>query len=229
MTSEVYLGDCMDFMTTLPDKFFQLAIVDPPYGIRRDEGFEGFEGFGGFGKPIARKKYKGKWDDKRPDKIYFDELLRVSKKVIIWGGNFFADLLPFGNHWIVWNKLNTMPTFGDCELAYTNIERDSVKMVTIQFNGLIGKETTRIHPTQKPIALYRWLLKNYAKPGEKIFDSQMGSQSSRIAAYQMGFDYWGCELDPDYFRDGCKRFDAVIHKRDTEICEPAPPESGKLF
>lgn len=204
MISEVHLIDCMEFMKTVPDGFFELRITDPPYGIDRDGGF------GGFGEPIARKKYKGKWDSVRPDKSYFDELIRISKNVIIFGGNFFADLLPQSTHWIVWDKLNTMPTFGDCELLYTSFEKNSVKKFTIQYNGLLGKELNRIHATQKPVKIYKRILHNYAKPGDKIFDSHMGSQSSRIACYDGGFDYWGCELDPDYFRDGCKRFDNHI-------------------
>ena len=112
----------------------------------------------------------------------------------------------------------------DCEIAFQSFSK-LVKKCECEWNGFLkGPETggVRMHPNQKPVALYKWLLKNYAKPGDKILDTHMGSQSSRIAAYQMGFDYYGCELDPDYFRDGCKRFDAVIHKKDSGIYEPAP-------
>jgi site-specific DNA-methyltransferase (adenine-specific) len=208
--SEAFLIDCMEYMKTVPDKYFSLALVDPPYGIGRDEGFEGFGGFGGFGKPIARKRYKGKWDDAVPEKEYFDELLRISVNQIIWGGSFFTDKLPVNGHWIFWDKINTMPTFGDGELAWTSFQRNSVKQITIQYNGLLGKEVNRIHATQKPIKLYKWLLKNYAKEGDKIFDSHAGSMSSRIAAYDGGFDYVCTELDKDYFEAGCKRFENHI-------------------
>lgn len=205
--------DCMDYMKNIPDKYFDLAIVDPPYGIKRDEGFEGF---GGFGKPIARTRYKGGWDDKPPDKIYFDELLRITNNVIIWGGQFFTDKLPQSGHWIFWDKINTMPTFGDGELAYTNFNRTSVKRFIYQYNGLLGKEPEkRIHATQKPIALYKWLLKNYAKPDFKIIDTHLGSGSSAIAAYDFGCDFVGCEIDKDYYDAAVKRFE--IHKMQQKL------------
>ena len=194
--------DCMEYMKTLPDKFFDLAVVDPPYGINRDKGFGGF---GGFGKPIERKKYKGNWDSKAPDKNYFHELGRVCVTQIIWGGNFFTDKIPQGNHWVFWDKRNTMPSFGDGELAWTSIKKNSVKKIEIEYNGLIGKEKDRIHATQKPVKLYEWILANYAKPGQKIFDSHMGSGSSAIAANNLGFEYVGCELDSDYYEAACKR------------------------
>ena len=201
-----YNMDCMEFMRDKPDNCYDLAIVDPPYGVNCDKGFEGFEGFGGFGKPIARKQYSGEWDSATPDKPFFDELIRVSSVAIIWGGNFFTDKLPQSNHWLFWNKMNTMPTFGDGELAWTNVKRNSVKMHTLEYNGLLGKEKNRIHPTQKPVALYRWLLKNYAKEGDKILDTHGGSFSSAIACHMEGFDLDICELDEDYFNDAVKRF-----------------------
>ena len=206
--SEVYNIDCMTFMTTCKDKLFDLAIVDPPYGINRDKGFGGF---GGFGEPIARKEYKGKWDGETPSKEYFTELLRVCNHVIIGGGQFFTDKLPQTGHWIFWDKINTMPTFGDGELAYTNFDRGSVKRFIFQYNGLLGRENEeRIHATQKPVQLYKWLLKNYAKEGYKIFDSHLGSGSSRIACYEGGFDFVGCELDKEYFDASVKRFENYI-------------------
>ncbi len=139
-----YNMDCMEFMRDKPDNYYDLAIVDPPYGVKRDKGFEGFEGFGGFGKPIARKQYQGEWDSATPDKHFFDELIRVSGVAIIWGGNFFTDKLPQTNHWLFWNKMNTMPTFGDGELAWINSGKNSVKMHTLEYNGLLGKE--KDHP-----------------------------------------------------------------------------------
>ena len=199
--------DCMEYMATQPDNAFDLAIVDPPYGVKRDKGFEGFGGFGGFGKPIARKQYNGDWDSERPNDEYFSELQRVSKLCIVWGGNFFADQLPQSTHWIFWNKMNTMPTFGDGELAWTNSDRKSVKMYTLEYNGLLGREISRIHPTQKPTKLYQWLMDNYAKPGQRILDTHLGSGSSAIAAHYFGCDFVGCEIDPDYYQAACERFD----------------------
>jgi site-specific DNA-methyltransferase (adenine-specific) len=191
-------------MAKMKDKEYSLALVDPPYGVKRDVGFGGF---GGFGEPIARRQYKGGWDNERPPEIYFKELLRVADKCIIFGGNYFADLLPQGKHWIVWDKLNTMPTFGDCELIWTNIPRNSVKKYTHEWNGLLGKEkTSRIHPTQKPVALYQWLLKNYAKKRDRILDTHLGSGSSAIAADIMGFDFTGYEIDKDYYEAALGRF-----------------------
>jgi site-specific DNA-methyltransferase (adenine-specific) len=213
----------MEAMKDMPDKAFDLAIVDPPYGIKQDVGFGGFWGFGGFGEPIARRQYKGGWDNDRPSKAYFDEVQRVSETLIIWGGNFFADLLPQGKHWLVWDKLNTMPTFGDCELAWTNIDRTSVKKVTIEYNGLLGKEKQpRIHPTQKPVKLYEWLLKNYAKPGDIILDTHLGSGSIAIACYNLGFSLTGYEIDKDYYDAACKRLKE--HKQQQRIFDEVTSE-----
>jgi len=188
--------DCMEGMKRYPDKHFELAIVDPPYGVRRDVGFVGF---GGFGKPIARRTYRGGWDSQPPEQVYFNELLRVSRHQLIWGGNFYTDKLPQMNHWIFWDKINTMPSFGDGELCWTSFPRNSIKQATIEYNGLLGKEPERIHPTQKPVKLYEWLLKNYAKPGDKILDTHLGSGSSVIACYNMGHHITGFELDKEYF------------------------------
>jgi len=121
-------GDCLEYMRSLPSGSVSAIITDPPYGIKRDKGFGGSQPFGGGdGKSIDRVEYHGNWDDVRPSKEVFEEMQRIAKTVIIFGGNFFADLLPVGNHWVVWDKLNTMPTFGDCELVWTNVKRNSVK------------------------------------------------------------------------------------------------------
>lgn len=197
-------ADCIDIMKDIPDKYFELAIVDPPYGIKRDKGFGGF---GGFGKPIKRTEYKGDWDSVIPKKEYFEELFRVANNIIIFGGNFFTHLLPQSNHWVFWDKLNTMPTFGDGELIYTNIERNSVKKYTLEYNGLLGKEKDRFHPTQKPVQLYRWLLKNYAKQGDKILDTHAGSCSSVIACIDYGFQWLAIEKDEDYYKQALKRIE----------------------
>ena len=204
--SEVYNTDCEKYMAGIPDKFFDLAIVDPEYGIGEDGRNNHTRG-----KLAKSKDYRNnaRYDDRPPDKSYFNELFRISKNQIIWGANHFG-LMPASSCWIVWDKDNDDNDFADCELAFTSFT-SAVRRFKWRWNGMLQEDMKnkeiRLHPNQKPIALYKWLLKNYAKPGDKIFDSHMGSQSSRIAAWDMGFDYYGCELDPDYFRDGCKRFE----------------------
>lgn len=211
MISEVHNIDCMKFMATLPDKFFDLAIVDPPYGLG-----EGQNKVNQRARPTAKwngarpPKYGGReWDSKPPNIEYFFHLKRVSKNQIIWGANHFGNM-PSSSAWIVWFKkrFDEVNDFSDAELAYSSFNTGCrlFHYPWIGFGAVNAKEK-RIHPTQKPVALYKWLLKNYAKPGDKIFDSHMGSQSSRIAAYDMGFDYWGYELDKGYFEAGCRRFE----------------------
>lgn len=203
--SEVHLIDCMEFMATVPDGFFSLALVDPPYGI--DNQRSGGRGIGSGWKRHVVKD----WDYNIPDKLYFDELFRVSKNQIIWGANYFTQYLPGSMGWIVWDKKQDAFSTSDSELAFS-----SFKCKLRNFRFAPGAERGcmaylgNIHPTQKPVKLYKWLLRNYAKEGDKIFDSHMGSQSSRIACWDGGFDFWDCELDPDYFKDGCKRFENHI-------------------
>ena len=208
MTSEVYNTDCLEYMRTLPDKAFELAIADPPYGIGEDGAKNHSRG-----KAAPPTMYTPKnWDSKAPEKEFFDELFRVSKQLIIWGANHFIENLPRQNAscWVVWDKENGENDFADCELAWTSFPT-AVRRFKFRWAGMLqgnmAQKESRIHPTQKPVALYAWLLKNYAKPGDRIFDPMMGSQSSRIAAYKMGFDYVGCELDKEYFAKGCERFD----------------------
>lgn len=207
-------------------------ITDPPYGIKRDKGFGGALPFGnGSGKPIERKKYTGEWDNERPDKKHFDHLIRVSKIAIVWGGNFFSDLLPVGNHWLVWDKLNTMPSFGDCELAWSNIKRNSVKKVTREYNGLIGKEETREHPTQKPLGLMLWCIETYTHPGDLVFDPFMGSGTTGVACMQLGRNFIGCERNPAYFEIAKARIEAAALQPPLFIDPPAPaspPQQARL-
>lgn len=195
--SEVFNQDCMEGMKQFPDKYFELAIVDPPYGIGASEMQMG----------LGKKKWmRGKgWDDIAPDDIYFNELFRVSKNQIVWGANHFK--LPISRGWIFWDK-DVQPdlSFSSGELAWSSFDC-VLKKANIDYSGFRGKDGDKIHPTQKPVALYRWLLKNYAKPGDKILDTHLGSGSSRIAAYEMGFDFTGYELDKDYFDASVKRFE----------------------
>lgn len=208
--SEVFLGDCMEYMSRFPDKFFELCVCDPPYGINADHKNNGKNSDRHEKTSLAKlNKYKVGWDNRIPDEKYFSELKRVSKHQIIWGANYFG----FVGGLIIWDKKVTMPTYSDAEVAYCS-KINSVKIFEYQWHGMLqgnmSNKETRIHPTQKPVALYQWLLKNYAKKGDKILDTHLGSQSSRIAAYKLGFDFWGAELDPDYFKQGCERFEKAI-------------------
>lgn len=188
-----YNMDCMDGMKQFPDKFFELAIVDPPYGI-------GDRLVDGAGKDVIGKYkkdyYEKRWDVK-PDKSYFDELFRVSRNQIIWGGNYFD--LPPTRGIIAWDKKQMMPTFSRWEYAWTSFDKP-----TKMFEGISG-EKGRFHPTQKPIALYEWLLTNYAHKGDKILDTHVGSASSLIACEKLGFKYHGFEIDADYYKAAQER------------------------
>lgn len=197
MENKVENIDCMLGMARYPDKYFELAICDPPYGIGRDGSVRTTSTHGG----RKAHEFKG-WDKAIPNQKYFDELFRVSKNQIIWGANYFTKYLPASMGWIFWDKGQRICN-SDGELAYTSFERALRCVVKNRVELLI--EGT-IHPTQKPAYLYRWILKNYANEGDKILDTHLGSGSSRIAAYDMGFDFTGFELDKDYFLAQEKRF-----------------------
>lgn len=175
-----------------------LLLTDPPYGVDRDKGFGGAGGFAGDGAPIQRRQYDDEWDSERPDQATFILMLENAKTAIIFGGNFFADILPQSKHWIVWDKLNTMPTFGDCELAWTNLKRTSVKKITFEYNGLIGREKERFHPTQKPIGLFQSILAEYSEQGHIILDVFLGSGTTLVACQQTNRIGYGMELHPPY-------------------------------
>jgi site-specific DNA-methyltransferase (adenine-specific) len=184
----------MEYMKGVPDKFFDLAIVDPEYGIGRSGQTETFTK-----NPKHKRKYfedKG-WDNKRQDLGYWEELFRVSKNQIIWGANYFTEFLPPSMGWIFWDKGQDL-SMSDGELAFTSFER-ALRRVKIN-RGQLMVEGGTIHPTQKPEKLYRWILHNYAKEGDKIFDSHLGSGSIAIACHDMKFDLVGCEIDKDYYR-----------------------------
>ena len=206
MRSEVYNIDCMEYMKTLPDKCFDLVIADPPYGIKED-GLKNHSR----SKLAKAQEYTPKdWDKQAMPKEFFDELIRVSKNQIIWGANHFISQIPYDSPcWIVWDKDNGNNDFADCELAWTSF-KTAVRRFKYRWAGMLQEnmkdKERRIHPTQKPVDLYGWLLLNYAPQRGVIFDPMMGSQSSRIAAHRLGFDYVGCELDKEYFDKGNERF-----------------------
>ena len=191
--------DCMEGMKEFSDKYFELAIVDPPYGININNNI-------GRRKGDKKSDYKKvEWDGKPPDKNYFDELIRVSKNQIIWGANHFIENIKFNSScWIVWDKLfSDEVSFASFEMAYTSFSSPSKRYVLSQ------QQQDRIHPTQKPVALYQWLLRKYAKQGDKILDTHVGSASSLIACHELGFDYIGFELDEDYFNKATERLEEV--------------------
>ena len=194
MNNVVHLIDCMELMKDKPDNYYDLAIVDPPYGINISNNMGRRKG----DKPSDYKKVN--WDNEIPTSEYFKELFRVSKNQIIWGANYFY--MPPTKCFIVWRKpqISEFVSFSMCEYAWTSFDSTSKEWIGI------SAEEGRFHPTQKPVALYKWLLSNYAKPGDKILDTHLGSGSSRIAAYDLGFDFYATELDKDYFDAQEKRF-----------------------
>ncbi len=189
--------DCMDLMKEYPDKHFDLAIVDPPYGI------------GNFipqhGKQKGNNFKAVTWNDHAPTKDYFLEVEKVSKNQIIWGANYYNCFTELGGA-IVWDKNQFNPKLSRCELASHSFYK-KVDYVNITCNGIHGDDGVRVHPCQKPVALYRWLLQNYAKEGDKILDTHLGSGSIAIACYYMGFDLTGSELDEDYYKAMIERID----------------------
>ena len=192
-------GDCMEFMAGCREKEFDLACVDPPYGIGRDNQTSTI-----CKNPKHNRKHfeKKNWDSEIPTKEYFNELFRISKNQIVWGANYFTEHLPKSMGWIFWDKGQDL-SMSDGELAFTSFER-ALRRKTINRSEL-AKEGT-IHPTQKPIALYRWIFKNYAEPTDHIFDSHGGSMSSAIAAHMEGLQMTIIELDEEYFQKAIKRF-----------------------
>ena len=204
---EITNEDNMELMARYPDNHFELAIVDPPYGI----------GFGEFnrtnkatnGDRIKANKYKqGDWDSGIPNEKYFKELQRVSTNQIVWGGNYFPYLWKTGcKGFIFWHKANPVPNFSDGELAYTSFNTVA-RMFDFKYYGNLEGNTSaskKYHPTQKPVKLYEWLLMNYAKEGDKILDTHLGSGSIAIACHNLGFDLTACELDKDYYDAAMKR------------------------
>jgi site-specific DNA-methyltransferase (adenine-specific) len=192
--SLVYLMDCLEGMKQYEDNHFDLAVVDPPYGIKRNSLQ--------MGNSVFNKDDK-KWDDSVPTKEYFLELFRVSKNQIIWGGNYFE--LPCSQYFAIWDKGDTMygRDFAECEMAW--VRNGGTRIYKKNPN-----QPERIHPTQKPVTLYDWIFKNYAEQGQTILDTHLGSQSSRIAANKAGLHFTGFELDEDYFNEGNKRYDNFI-------------------
>lgn len=231
---KMFNEDCMAAMAKMPDKAFELAIADPPYGIgianRRCVGGQIKPGHKRNGVAAPSTEFKiGTWDNSTPPDLYFAELFRVSKNQIIWGGNYFN--LPPTSCYIVWDKINDGSDFADAELAWASFKK-AVRQFRYMWNGMMqgqsgngkipegnhAKKEKRIHPTQKPVALYKWLLQNYAKPGDRILDTHGGSGSICIACNDLGFDLTWMELDKDYYDAAVKRFEK--HKQQGSLFKP---------
>lgn len=201
-------GDCNEYMLQCADNSFNLAIVAPPYGIKRSGQPETF---------TKNNKHKRKfieckdWDNIRPDKIYFDSLFRISENQIIWGGNYFVEHLPPSMGWIFWDKGQSL-SMSDGELAFTSFDR-ALRRIIINRVELLKQNT--FHPTEKPIKLYKWLLANYANPGDKIIDTHGGSMSIAIAAHDLGFELTVIEKDVDYFQKAKKRL--IEHQKQLSL------------
>lgn len=200
--SIVYLQDCVEGMKRYEDKHFDLAIVDPPYGINISSG-DGFHHIKGYGQ--ANKHTRKNWDNEIPRAEYWRELFRVSKNQIVWGGNYMTEYLPPSRCWIFWDKMKLVDNYADGELAWTSFDRNT-KKIQIQHDGFRTKDGKSIHPTQKPVMLYEWTLMKFAEKGWKILDTHLGSGSHRIAAYKLGFDFIGFEVDEEYYAKQEKRF-----------------------
>ena len=200
--------DCLEAMRSMPDKAFDLAVVDPVYGGVTQGGYmKNLDSTTKLAKPIQYNL--AIWGQPKTGKEYFSELFRVSKNSIVWGGNYFVEEINRNSQcWIVWDKQNT-GGFADFEMAWTSFDSAS-RIFRFTWNGMLQEDMknkeVRIHPTQKPVALYKWILSRYAKPGDKILDTHLGSGSSRIAAYDLGFDFVGYEIDKEYFDKQEERF-----------------------
>ncbi len=204
---EIYNDDCLKILPTIKDKSIDLVLTDPPYGIGADKGV------GGFGSSEhTAKHYKDNWDI-RPSKEYFDNILRISKSIIIFGGNFFTDLLPCNGHWIVWDKVGKIEfknPFSDCELAWTNLPKKSIKKYIVIQQGFVAFEKCRFHPTQKPVALFKAILRDYE--GETVLDPFMGSGTTGVACKELGRSFIGIEISSDYFAIAKRRIDQATQE-----------------
>ncbi|HSH72362.1 MAG TPA: DNA methyltransferase [Methylophilaceae bacterium] len=190
--------DCMDYMASLPDLAFDLAIVDPPYSWNSGNSF------------TSRLKKYGDiaFNDLRPSPAYFEQLMRVSKHQIVWGGNYFLDDLRDTKCMLVWDKHQPVKTYARIELAWTSFRDRHSDLIDLPYFGATGRDIERCHPNQKPVKLYEELLSRYATAGQKILDTHLGSGSHAIACNNLGFEFAGCEIDPVYFLSACARIKA---------------------
>jgi DNA modification methylase len=203
------LGDCLDVLPLLGR--FDAVVTDPPYGIGLDKGMRGAGYCGKTGKPRAPRHHAGEWDKQRPSREAFDLMLAMSDRAVIWGGQFFADMLPPQGKWLWWDKLQTMPSYGDGELAWTSIPGKAAKKFTHSLNGMIARREIGQHPTQKPVALMEWCL-GFLPGAQTILDPFMGSGTTLIACERLGRQGVGIERDPAHFETACRRLDEATRQ-----------------
>ena len=206
MINKIILGDCMDYLKNIPDKSVDLVLTDPPYGINADKGVGG----NNLGKV---KKYDDNWDSETPKKELFDELLRIGKNVIVFGGNYFTDKLPLGNHWIVWDKIGEVNqegvNFSSCELLWTNIKKNNVKKYFVRQIGFINDGDDRFHPTQKPYRLITEIIKDYSKENDLILDAFSGSGTVCCSAKDNNRRFIGFEINEKFYRKSIDRLNGI--------------------
>ena len=215
----LHLGDCMDLMREKPNGYYSLAVIDPPYGL----GDRLSDGGGKLKNTPMAALYREKTWDALPDQKYWSEIFRVSKNQVVFGANYFLEYLPSSRGFVCWDKKQDMPTLSACELIWTSFDCPA------KIYRQSSQDLNRFHPTQKPQAMYKWLLSKFAKPGDRILDTHGGSGSSMIACYDLGFDMDWIELDPDYFKSAKERFER--HKAQGQLFHIAEtlPEQQKLF
>lgn len=215
MINTIQLADCYKILKCMPDKCIDLTLTDPPYGISMDKGSNGFGN-----SPKTTRKYKDDWDRQTPSKEIFDEILRVSKNVIIFGGNYFTDKLPKNKHWIVWDKVGEIAfsnPFSDCELAWTNINKKIVKKYLVKQQGFINDRDERIHPTQKPYRLMHDIILDYTLEGDLILDCFSGGGTVCVAAKELNRNFIGIEINPKYYKLSCDRLNGILANGQTTI------------
>ena len=202
---KIFNQDCIGGMKNIPDESIDLIVTDPPYGKKADKGTNGF----GTSK---NRRYQGGWDNQRPDKQVFDEMFRISKNLIIFGANYFCDMLPFSNHWIFWDKkgdISFKNPFADGELIYTTFTSPIKRVVFKQQGFITDSKDKRYHPTQKPSELIQMLIEQYSNEGDIVLDPFLGSGTTAVACVNTNRHYIGFELDPQYYDIACKRLDEV--------------------
>jgi len=202
----IYNEDCLETMKIMPDNYVECILTDPPYGIGESAG----KNKSGGNLAIAKDYGNEKWDNQRVSEYHIEEMLRVSKNIILFGGNYYADLLPASNCWIVWDKDNGGNDFADCELAYTSFNT-AVRKFKWRWNGMLQEnmknKETRYHPTQKPLPLMKWVLENYTKEGDLIYDPFLGSGTTAVACKSLGRNYIGSEISKEYCKIAEKRLE----------------------
>lgn len=216
----LYLGDCREILPKLGR--FDAVVTDPPYGIGAANGASG-GGTDASGRYKRRpRQYEGTWDDDRPSLSTFSLLLESGHRHIIWGGNYFADMLPQSGRWLFWDKLNSMPTYSDGEIAWTSMEGASIKKFTRCNNGQASnRDGERVHPTQKPVDVMMWCL-GFLPAGQSIIDPFMGSGTTGVAAVKLGYRFTGIEIDPKFFDVACNRISDALKQPDMFVAKPSP-------